>query len=118
MALTIPTDSAALFWTQTTALDGVSYVLTFRYNSREQCYYLSIDSQDGSTNYVNGLKLVSNYLLLREVSTPPGELVVLAIGDDSPARVGDFGGGRCALYYIAQADVIASGAEPWRNPYA
>jgi len=79
---------------------------------------LSFTVTDSRGHYVNGLKLVSNYLLLQEVSTPPGELVVLAIGDDSPARVGDFGGGRCALYYIAQADVIASGAEPWRNPYA
>jgi hypothetical protein len=118
MQLIIPTDPNALFWVQTTELDGVPYVLTFRYNSREQCYYLSIGSQDGTTIYANGLKLVSNYALLRTLFTPPGELFCDAIGDDSPARVGDFGGGRCLLYYIEQADIIAAGAETWRNPYA
>ena len=54
----IPCDPALPFWTQTTTLDGVPYLLTFRYNIREDAYYLSISSADGATDYVLGMKLV------------------------------------------------------------
>ena len=44
MITTIPTDTFRLFWDQITTLDGVPYLLSFRYNSREKVYYLSIAS--------------------------------------------------------------------------
>lgn len=122
----IPTDGPSqtatsnLFWTQTTTLDGVPYQLTFKYNTRESAYYLTIASSDGSTVYAQGIKLVSNFPLLRNFSTPPGELYALATSntDDSPARLGDLATrGRVALYY-AEADTCYTtvGFEVYRNP--
>lgn len=118
---TIPTDTTRLFWDQTTTLDGVPYLLTFRYNTRESCYYLQIASADGSTVYVQGVKLVSNYPLLRGYGlNPPGELICASYStsNDGPAALGELGesGCRVGLIYIEAADVIAGGTESWRNP--
>lgn len=119
-AVVIPTDTSLYFWTQTTTLDGVPYLLTFRFNDREQAYYLQIASADGLTTYVQGLKLVCNFPLLMSFTTPPGEIMCVSFTqDDSPARIGDLGDGlRCQLFYFPQADVIAGGTagETWRNP--
>jgi hypothetical protein len=115
----VPTEPTAPFWVQTTTLDGVPYLLTFRFNFREQVYYLDIVSADGLVFYAEGLKLVSNFLLLRTYGvTPPGELMaVSSSSDDSPAKIGELGDGlRVALIYIPQADLIAAGMEPHRNP--
>lgn len=114
----IPVESTAPFWTQTTTMDGVPYLLTFRYNFREACYYLQIDSADGLTNYVQGVKLVSDFFLLRPYPTPPGELLVLVPdANDSPPALGDFAdGGRATLYYIDAATMYAAGIDPERNP--
>jgi hypothetical protein len=113
----IPTDSAFLYWDQNVALDGVTYKLSFRYNNREEVYYLTIASLDGSTVYVAGLKLVSDIYLLGPYTTPPGELIAITSGnDDSPASVGDWGV-RVNLYYVPQSDMIANALDPTRNPY-
>lgn len=115
----IPTDTVALFWDQTTTLDGVPYLLTFRYNSRESVYYLTIQSVDGSVTYVQGLKLVTDFPLLQSFATPPGELVVVSLSatDDSPPQLGEMGDGlRCSLMYIEQANILAGTGESWRNP--
>ena len=119
----IPVDPVNLFSTQTTTLDGVPYLLTFLYNSRESCYYLQIQSVDGVITYLQGVKLVSNYPLLgfgvpTGYAGPPGELMCQSFStDDSPARLGDIGDGqRCLLVYIEEADTLAGGSESWRNP--
>jgi len=115
---TIPTDPALLYWDQTTSLDGTAYELSFRYNNREQCYYLTIASTDGQTTYAAGLKLVADTYLLGPYTTPPGEIIVTLQGsDDSPPRPGDWGG-RARLNYVTQADMIAFNVDPTRNPYA
>lgn len=118
--LNIDTDQSALFWDQTTTLDGVPYLLTFRYNSREEVYYLQIQSADGSITYAQGIKIVANYPLLRQYGdTPPGELMAMSTTpDDSPPQLGELGvGARCVLMYIEAADVYAGNpGEGWRNP--
>jgi hypothetical protein len=118
--LIIPTDTTALFWTQTTTLDGIAYLLTFRYNSREACYYLTIAAADDSVTYAQGIKLVSNFPLLQTYGdNPPGELwaVSFSTNDDTPAALGELGPDqRVALMYVEEADLIAGGSEPQRNP--
>jgi hypothetical protein len=117
--IVIPTDTSHLFWTQTTTLDGVPYLLEFRYNSREGCYYMSISSADAATVYIQGLKLVPDFPLLQQFATPPGEIIVASFSatDDSPPKLGELGEGqRCSLTYIEQADLLAQGVEPQRNP--
>lgn len=115
----IPTDTSLPFWSQTTTLDGTAYLLTFRYNTRESCYYLTIESPDGVTTFAQGIKLVSNFPLLQEYAQPPGEMMAASFsGDDSPARLGELGDGqRVTLMYFEQADVIAGGGDPTRNPF-
>lgn len=116
----IPCDLVRPFWTQTTSLDGVPYLLTFRYNAREATYYLSIDSADHTVNYVQGLKLVPNVpLLMSKGPTPPGELYVLtqSATDDSPPGLGELAdGGRCALLYLPEADLFANGGDASGEP--
>lgn len=118
--VTISTDPSALFWSQTTTLDGTPYLLTFRFNTRENAYYLTIAAGDGSVVYAQGVKLVPNYpLLLSYGLNPPGELMCISFSaNDAPPGIGELGDGlRCALLYIEEADVIAGGSEGWRNPF-
>lgn len=114
------TDTANLFWSQTTTLDGVAYLLTFQYNTRESCYYLQIQSADGSTTYAQGIKLVANYPLLRTYATPPGELFVQSTDptNDGPPALGELGDGqRCSLLYVPETDLFSNvDNESWRNP--
>ena len=123
----IPTQTSQMFWNQTTTLDGVPYFLQFKYNTREACYYLQIQSADQNTTYAQGIKLVSNYPLLglgvyAGYAGPPGELFVISqsTSDDSPAEFGELGvGQRCLLMYQEEADMLAAaspGNESWRNP--
>jgi uncharacterized protein DUF6983 len=116
--LVVPTDTVKLFWDQTTTLDGTAYLLTFRYNSRESCYYLMVQSADSSITYAQGIKLVANYPLLRGYTTPPGEFMVVSTSsNDSPPQLGELGDGqRCSLLYIEASTVFLDGGESWRNP--
>ena len=118
----IPTDDTGtrLFWSQATTLDGQPYRLTFRLNTREQVYYLTIQSGDGATLYAEGIKLVANFPLLKGYATPPGEIMVVSydLQDDSPPKVGELGEGlRCDLFYIEEDTMNNAGLEPWRNPF-
>lgn len=112
----VPTDTIAPFWSQTTTLDGVAYLLNFVYSARESCYYLQIQSSDGVTTYAQGIKIVTNFPLLRPYTTPPGELFAVApTGDDSTPALGELGiGQRVVLRYLEEADLAANGFEPER----
>lgn len=109
----IPTSTDALFWSQTTTLDGVSYLLEFRYNTRESCYYLQISQPDG-TVLVQGIKLVTNFRLLRrriDTRLPPGDIVAVAYdGSPAPAALGELGiGQRVELVYLTAEETAAEG---------
>jgi hypothetical protein len=116
----VPTNTTDAFWSQVTTLDGTDYQLDFSYNSREAVYYLSFYDTSGNLLY-GGLKLVSNFPLLRTVISsvmPGGELVAISTTtDDSPAALGELGPTqRVQLWYFPELDVINAGVEPWRNP--
>lgn len=117
MPTLIPTSSDP-FYTQTTTLDGTDYILEFRFNSREECWYLKLSLTDATT-LIEGVKVVSNWPLLQKLVDargPFGELVALAYGpDDSPAGLTELGiGQRVELTYFTKAEVPA-GAETWRT---
>ena len=106
----IPTVSD-MFYTQITTLDGTDYLLEFRFNTRENCWYLIVSLAD-STQLAGGIKLVSNFPLLQKYADsrmPPGELLVLAPSSDaSPPGRFDLGTGlRCQLVYLTKAEVPA-----------
>ncbi len=117
----IPCDPVLPFWTQTTTLDGTPYLLTFKYNQRETCYYLDIANADGTVDFVLGMKLVPGIPLLRPWPTPPGEMFIItqSSADDSPPALGELDeGARCALLYMEQTDLFAPGntLDPERFP--
>lgn len=119
MSVYVPTNLTLPFWTQSTTLDGVSYLLSFFYNQREDVYYMTIADTTGAT-LCGGVKLISNWPLLSgfiDPHMPPGELIAMALGtDQSPAGLGELGiGQRVQLTYFTQAEVQASGLEVWRS---
>lgn len=79
----------ASHWTQTTALDGVDFVLTFDWNQRMGRWTLTL-ADAGGTVLRAGMVLVVNTRLLRGLVTPgrpAGELTVvdtLGRGDADP----------------------------------
>jgi hypothetical protein len=113
----IPT-SADPFCTQTTTLDGTPYVLTFAFNARAACFYLSLATLDGEP-VASGLKLVCQWNLLLKCASPlrpPGMLLVVSnTNDNSTPGLGDLvPGGRCQLVYLPAANVAA--LEALRTP--
>lgn len=109
MILLVPcTPNGAARWTQTTALDGVDYVLTFDWHQRMGRWALSI--ADASNDPIRvGMILNGRTQLLRGVvdaRRPPGELTVV---DTTGAYDLDPGwsdlGGRFVLAYYDAAEL-------------
>lgn len=97
------------FFDITTELDGTSYLLSIRYNSREERYMLSISTPDGE-EIAKGAALVCDWKLFSNVADdrlPPGMLMVTASGpDNSPPKLGELGFGlRCELVYIEAVEL-------------
>jgi len=113
--LLVPTSPDLPFYEQQSTIDGVDYTLTFRYNQREEAFYLSFGDVEGN-DIVKGLKLVCDWPLLlghREPNLPTGEFYVFSslLGDDNQPKIGELGDGRrCSLYYLpfdqAQEDAL------------
>lgn len=97
-ALTIPTTPGVPFYTQKTRLDGVDYILGFRYSQREDRWYFSIyDSEEKPI--LLGLKLVTNWPLLQAYRfnplVPPGEIMAQSLTtDESPPGLDELGPNR------------------------
>ena len=96
-------------WQQSTALEGVTYTLTFQFNQRCAAWYLSIADQDGVDIY-NGVKLVCNVSLLRKCKDPrcpPGALIVFSSSatQEPPSRGDLIAGGACQLMYLTSDGV-------------
>lgn len=105
---TIPTFDDP-FYDQVTDLDGTDYLLEFRYNQRENCWYLSISLQD-ETPLVTGIKLVCNVNLTGRVADhrmPLGVLMAVANNpDDSTPGMGELGvDKRVTLCYLDAQEV-------------
>lgn len=94
-------------------LDGVSYLLTFHWNTRSEAWYLSLSLEDETVVWA-GVKLVVNWeLQARGVhpSRPPGLLMAF----DDAARKTDPGledlGKRVKLYYFDASEVASLAAQ-------
>lgn len=108
--LLVPTDSGP-FFDQISELDGVDYRLTFSYNQRERCYYMSIGSPSSTDDILSGIKVVSNYSLIRRYNgnagLPPGDLIAFSTAgaSDAPADLGELGEGqRVELHYLSASE--------------
>ncbi len=92
---------------QETELDGAIYRLLFRWNEREEKWYLTIKTVDGDV--ILSTKIVSNWPLLRTLvhpSRPPGELVAVDVSGELGTDAGLTElGGRVLLLYYEGADI-------------
>ena len=104
----IPIDRAiedASFFDLQVNLEGSVYTLEFRWNDREQSWYMSIWDADQEIGYAAGIKLVSNWLLRKYTAdkTPPGEFFLLDTAADVERAVDpgfDDLGNRHQLFYV------------------
>lgn len=101
------TSGGSASWVQRTALDGVDYVLAFRWNETDAHWLLSIADTRG-VSIRDGIYLVADRSLLRGVidtRAPKGVLIVV----DSLAPPIDPGfadlGSRHSLLYLSPADI-------------
>lgn len=105
------TTSSDAFFSQTTRLDGVDYILRFVFNQRENCYYLSIQDPLTGSDILSGIKVVSNFGLLSRFNgypgLPPGELVAWSnTSDKNPAGLGELGeNARVTLLYFDAEEI-------------
>jgi hypothetical protein len=109
----VPTPSGATpFLTQTTTLDGVPYILAYRYSQREDRWYLQLQTIDGAPIY-GSVKLVPNWPLFAQcvdARRPPGQFLVISNtkSDLSPPGLNELApGARCQLCYVPIADIQA-----------
>lgn len=91
------------FYTQTTVIEGASYVFEFRYNEREDTWSFSLSLPDG-TALATGRKIVCNkdLLGLSDTRFPPGILMAVSnMPDDRPPGMGELGPAeRVSLLYF------------------
>lgn len=103
----IPTFSDEI-WTQSTTLEGTTYILTFQFNWSTNAWYMSVADVSGVDIY-NGIKLTVGIPLLfrcKDVRRPAGELFCLSSTTcTEPPGLLELlpGSGRCQLYYIDAA---------------
>lgn len=104
--LTVPTPAALVNWTQRTILDGVPYVLRFRWNARMSRWTMTLSDENGNL-LRGGIVLVIDTPLLRSRTPdmPPGQLVCVdTSGRREPAGLEDLGS-RVLLKYYTQAQL-------------
>lgn len=98
------------FWSQRTALDGVDFLLTFRWNQRDGKWLLDLADAEESP-IVSGLALLTDVTLLLGVvdaRRPAGELSIVdttGANDADPAF--DDLGTRFVLMYVTAAELAA-----------
>lgn len=101
----IPVTSSDPLYTMRTTLDSREYVLRLDYSQREDRWFLSVETTDGRA-LVKGIKVVSNWPLLRKYSNaelPPGRLMAIDFSPQggSPPGGSDFGTRVKLLYFPA-----------------
>jgi hypothetical protein len=101
------------FYTQIVAMDGTDYILDFRFNERESCWYFDILQIDG-TELLKGIKVVCEVPLLEDYKAnplmPQGEMLASASGaDKSPPGLTELGEGkRVELVYATVEDLAGA----------
>ncbi len=100
----IPCRANLTHYTIQVTLDGATYTLEFRYSGREDCYYLSVMTEDDSP-LMMGCKVVANYPLANRITDPrkwPGALFALdTSGAHKDPAYQDLGDRVQLIYYTA-----------------
>lgn len=108
MSLVIPTLSggeAVEAYDQRTQLEGVEYLLSFRYNLRRELWTFSIQALDGTPILTGQTVHVGVTLNRRAVRGPPGVLLAISETDDIASPMFHELGERVKLCYLLAAEV-------------
>lgn len=107
MPVEIPVRSDVLHYEQQIQLDGVTYTLRFRHNSREDAWYMSLYTEDGTALAI-GVKIVVDFPLaarLTDSRRPSGRFVAVDTSgvqrDPGELDLGD----RVKLYYFQEDEL-------------
>ncbi len=103
----VPTSQTSEFYSQQTTLDGQLYTLQFKWNRREESWYLDIltDLED-PIQY--GIKIVCDWPLGRlqqDPRMPPGLLMAVDTSGLQVSPTIDDLGTRVLLVYVEEADL-------------
>lgn len=94
-------------FTQVTPLEGVDFLFEFRWNEREQRWYMDVRSVDGESVFM-GVKIVADWsllrLLVRDDDRPAGEIYAHDTTGAGDPRLGELGT-RVRLIYIPEAEL-------------
>jgi hypothetical protein len=98
----IPTNSNGnSSFSETVSIDGVYYIFLFTWNTRDECWVMSIFDINNNP-IICGTKLVIEYELIQMhalANMPSGEMFFLDLsGTDTPCGFNDLGV-RCLLFY-------------------
>ena len=111
MSLVIPTLSDGTeAYDQRTQLEGVEYLLSFRYNLRRELWTFSIQALDGRWILTGQTVHVGIPLNRRAVRGPPGVLLAISETDDITSPMLQELGLRVKLCYLPAAEVAALAA--------
>lgn len=108
-AITVPADRA--FVSQRVTLDGKEYVITLKWNMREEKWYLWLADQD-ELPILSGVKVVADYPLLtlcrQDPRCPPGQLLAYdSLGQGLDPHFADMSGDspRVLLMYASAEEL-------------
>jgi len=107
MAFNLPIDATFSNFSQQMDLDGVSYNLTFLYNSTTLQWTISISDID-DVHIIDGLKLVLNSNLFSQypsIGLPPGELYCIDTTEKETEINRENLGETVELIYVPEAEV-------------
>ncbi len=100
--LAIPCNPALTHYEMQVVLDAVTYAFEFRWNTREEAWYMHIRTQDG-TDLLCGVKVVVRFLLAgrpNDPRMPPGRFFAEdTSGNHRNPGIADLGD-RVQLYYL------------------
>jgi len=107
MAFNLPIDTTFSNFSQQMDLDGVSYNLTFLYNTTSAQWTISISDID-EVHIIDGLKLVLNSNLFSQypsIGLPPGELYCIDTTDSETEINRDNLGSIINLIYVPEDEI-------------
>lgn len=107
----LPTSTVLAFYEFEVELDGVEFRLEFRFNDRDDAWYLTILNTDDVVLRAS-LRIVLEWTLLRlwaEATRPDGEIVSVTQGKVSAPPTLNQLGGEVVLTYLDAAEIAALG---------
>ncbi len=109
MSVKIPIKPVGALFSFTIELEGVTYALTFRWNDRDEAWFMDIGDGAGA-DIITGIRVVIRQGLLGRAASsllPPGEIMAFDTSDTNVEATFEDFGLRVQLVYLTAADLSA-----------